>query len=253
MQVIVTVRCDVPLESVLNTTLFDMEKVSESEAWVRELRACADGKAKEFGVDSFVFEANRPFHPERLDKLLEDIRSRSKPVWNTVIRSKGHIWIATRPDQAGIWSHTGSQANLTGGMAFWDAVPRSKWPEDTGEIYELMKGWDPHYGDRSSELVMIGLKMDQETVKCALEAALVNPIGEVKKCCKEGACQRLEAEQASESSCERGKEQEKWDELEDPFPQWEDPPNLADDDDEHQHHHHGHRHDHGHSHKPSKR
>ena len=38
---------------------------------MRELEACADGKAKEFGVDSFVFKASRPFHPVRLEKLIE--------------------------------------------------------------------------------------------------------------------------------------------------------------------------------------
>ena len=193
-KIIETVRCDVPLESVLNTGLFDLERVSETEMWVREMQACADvSTSSSFGVDSFVFRANRPFHPERLHMLLEDLSLRSAPVWTTVIRSKGHVWIATRPNQAGIWSHTGKQANLTGGMAFWDAVPRAMWPEDTGTIYELMQGWDVHYGDRGTELVIIGLKMDKEKVKSALEAALVEPFGEIKKCCQNGACELVDA------------------------------------------------------------
>jgi G3E family GTPase len=36
-RIIDTVRCQVPLESVLNTRLFDMDKASESEAWIREV------------------------------------------------------------------------------------------------------------------------------------------------------------------------------------------------------------------------
>jgi hypothetical protein len=127
--------------------------------------------------------------------------------------------------------------------------------EETGDIYELLMGWDPHYGDRCSELVVIGLKMDQAKVRAALEdiyiyeEALVNPMGELKKCCKSGSCQRLAQEQPSEPACERGKGQDKWDELEDPFPVWEDPPNLADEDDDDDHGHgHGHAHGHGHGH-----
>ena len=30
--------------------------------------------------------------------------------------------------------------------------------EETGDIYELLMGWDPHYGDRCSELVVIGAR-----------------------------------------------------------------------------------------------
>ena len=133
----------------------------------------------------------------RLDSVLGELRSRSSSLWNPVIRSKGHVWVATRPDQQGAWAHTGAQVHLTGGTAFWAAVPRSEWPEDAAEIFDIVQGWDRHYGDRCTTLVVIGVKMDHAAVEAALNAALVDP-----------------------QDLLDGEGQSKWDELEDPFAAW---------------------------------
>jgi len=44
---------------------------------------------EEFGVDSFIYERRRPFHPERFRAWLTSFPE-------TVVRSKGHMWVAGR-------------------------------------------------------------------------------------------------------------------------------------------------------------
>jgi G3E family GTPase len=217
-KIIESVHCAVPLENVFNTELFDMEKASASEAWIRELQAGHHNpETLEYGVSSFVYKPTRPFHPGRLNELLLQLRLRSSTLWKSVIRSKGHIWLATRPDHAGTWSHTGKQVNLTGGTAFWAAIPRAQWPESCSEIFDLMQDWNQYYGDRSTTLVIIGVNMDQNAVESAFDDALVDP-----------------------DDMKDGQFPEKWDELEDPFPAWEADPRLTGDHvadvQEHKHH-----------------
>jgi len=72
---------------------------------------------------------------------------------------------------------------------------------DTLSIHQIVENWDPHYGDRCTELVIIGLHMDEKKVKAALDKALVAPVGELKKCCQEGRCQNVKVE---EEACKRG-------------------------------------------------
>ena len=58
-------RGRVPLGSVLNTRLFDLEKAQSSAGWIKVLSSAHTSETEEYGISSFVFRARRPFHPER--------------------------------------------------------------------------------------------------------------------------------------------------------------------------------------------
>jgi G3E family GTPase len=193
-----TTRCNLPMTEVLNTGLFDLEKAQKTPEWARELATVHNPETIEYGVTSFIFRSQRPFHPKRLHGVLLDLALRKDPVLKTVVRSKGHAWLASRPNLAATWAHTGSQVELTPGNPFWAAVERAEWPQDEAGIAELFSvGWDKRFGDRHSEVVVIGVNMNADAVRAKLEAALVD-----------------------EKDLEAEKPQDKWDELDDPFPVW---------------------------------
>lgn len=54
---------------------------------------------------SLTWRGTRPFHPERLHDCLDD-------VMHTSLRSRGQVWIASRPEAAVGWESTGPRINL---------------------------------------------------------------------------------------------------------------------------------------------
>jgi G3E family GTPase len=93
--------------------------------------------------------------------------------WAGVIRSKGHFWLATRPQWVGELSQAGAIVR-TEGMGFWWAnVPADRWPDDPYWRQSLKKNWNEVYGDRRQEIVFIGSDMDESDIRRRLDACLV--------------------------------------------------------------------------------
>ena len=108
----------VPLERVLQTGLFDFDKAAQAPGWLQELRGEHIPETEEYGISSFVYQARRPFHPERFFALVEE-------EWPGVIRSKGYFWLASHPAHAGTWSQAGAVARHGVAGRWWAAVPPS--------------------------------------------------------------------------------------------------------------------------------
>ncbi|MEM9130041.1 MAG: GTP-binding protein, partial [Pseudomonadota bacterium] len=92
-EIIETNHSDVPVEKILNTGLFDFEKAQDHPMWAKELYGFADHtpETEEYGVVSYVYRARQPFIPEKINAALNGALP-------GVIRAKGHLWLATRPD-----------------------------------------------------------------------------------------------------------------------------------------------------------
>ena len=161
-------RSRVPLESVLGTGLFSMAKAERSPGWMAALRHEERSESATYGISSFVFRARRPFHPERLWALL------ATEVFRGVLRSKGFVWLASRPDECAVWSMAGDGVRLEPGARFWAATPSSEWPTDPDELAVIGAHWHPIHGDRQQELVVIGRNVDESAVRQALEGALLD-------------------------------------------------------------------------------
>lgn len=159
----------VELDTILDTGLFDDEKAETHPLWAKELYGYADHRpeTEEYGVESFVYRARRPFNPAMFYRFLTGAGL------DQVIRAKGHFWLATRPDYLGQLAIAGTQKITSRMGRWWAAVPKNRWPED-GRFEEfVLKHWDSVWGDRRQELVFIGISMDQAKITAALDACLV--------------------------------------------------------------------------------
>ncbi|KAA0176401.1 hypothetical protein FNF27_02097 [Cafeteria roenbergensis] len=70
-KVLRSTKGDVPLESILNTGLFSMEEAARAPGWLKELRGEHVPETEEYAVTSFVLRSHRPFHPARLNALMD--------------------------------------------------------------------------------------------------------------------------------------------------------------------------------------
>ncbi|MFF5076453.1 GTP-binding protein [Actinoplanes sp. NPDC000266] len=94
-------------KELLHTGRFDMAAAETAPGWVAELNGRHIPETIEYGIGSLVFRAAEPFHPQRLWDLLETaIESYG------VLRSKGFLWLATRPDTVALWSQAGPNGRL---------------------------------------------------------------------------------------------------------------------------------------------
>ena len=157
-----TKNCDVPINQILGTGLFDPDRASQHEGWLDSLVEHTP-ESEEYGISNVIYERRIPIHPQRFFDCL-------KKEWPGVIRSKGVFWLATRLRHAGFWSQAGAVARHECAGFFWAAVPRKHWPDDTGHIDRVWKG---NNGDCRQEIVLIGKDMDQEALTDMLDDCLL--------------------------------------------------------------------------------
>jgi len=158
-------------KEILNTGLFDFDKAQQSAGWIKELNNEHTPETEEYGISSFVFRDPRPFNPQRLWDYIQ-----SKWPGN-VIRSKGIFWIASRPDEALLWSQAGGSSKAEGYGKWWASLSLSQRANSPAYLENqdyIQKKWNKIWGDRLNELVIIGQDLDKEKVKRELEACLLN-------------------------------------------------------------------------------
>ncbi len=168
-KIIRSVYSDVPLSDVLNTGLFDYETTSQSAGWIKELENEHVPETEEYGIGSLVFQTPRPFHPERL----WDFISNNWP--QSIIRSKGLLWIASRPDIAINWSQAGRSVKADPAGVWWDSLSkfeRNQHPAFQANEERIMGRWTKDFGDRLNELVFIGQCMNKQELQKKLESTL---------------------------------------------------------------------------------
>ncbi|VFR82201.1 Putative metal chaperone, involved in Zn homeostasis, GTPase of COG0523 family [plant metagenome] len=156
----------VPLDRVLQTGLFDFAEASQAPGWLKELRGEHVPETEEYGIGSFVYQARRPFHPERFAAVVNS-------EWPGVVRSKGFFWLATHPSLAGSWSQAGAVARHGVAGYWWAAMAKDQWPEDPETLKLIQSKWMDGVGDARQELVLIGIGMDEAALRARLDACLL--------------------------------------------------------------------------------
>ncbi|MBB5350319.1 G3E family GTPase [Haloferula luteola] len=163
-KILETTHSKVPLDSVMGTGLFDLNRASQHPGWLDSLVEHTP-ETEEYGISNFVYQSRVPFHPQRFYDVLHQ-------EWPGVIRSKGLFWLATRLKHAGFWSQAGGISQYQWAGRFWAAVPRNQWPQDTAAIERV---WQKPNGDCRQEIVLIGIGLDREALTAMLDSALLTP------------------------------------------------------------------------------
>ncbi|MBT5346435.1 GTP-binding protein [bacterium] len=164
-EIIETDYSKVSLDKILNTGKFDFDRASQDPMWLKENRGEHVPETEEYGISSFTYKANRPFHPQRFWDY-------TQAEWTGVVRAKGYFWLASRWLGVGLLSQAGKMRNLSCAGTWWGAYDTAQWPP---EVIELSKkeNWDPFYNDRRQELVIIGIKPNKEEITKSLDACLL--------------------------------------------------------------------------------
>ena len=189
-QVVFADHGQVPLKTVLGTGLFNLERASAMPGWARELEGQHTPETEAYGISSFVLRSHLPLHPWRFSTFMD------LPLPG-LIRAKGYVWLASRPNWAVSYSRAGNVATHEPVGQWWAAVPSERWPaKGTPQRLGIDKAWKEPYGDRINEVVFIGRAMDRSAIEQAWKAMQLN-------------------------FTETRKGMKGWAGLADPFPSWE--------------------------------
>ncbi|MFF6793587.1 GTP-binding protein [Streptomyces filamentosus] len=148
-RIVPAVRGRVPLEHVLGTGLFDVEKAQQAPGWVKELNGDHVPETEEYGISSLVFRSDLSFHSGRLWAFVT--RDLDSGAFGRVLRSKGFFWLADRPRVTGLWSQAGTVARFE---------PSGIRDRDTAQ---------------GQELVFIGTGLRADALRAALDTCLLAP------------------------------------------------------------------------------
>lgn len=189
-EIVVAQRGQLPLARILGTGKFDLERASAMPGWARELAGQHTPETEEYGIASFVLRSRTPFHPERFAALAE------APIPG-LLRAKGHVWLASRPQWAVAYSRAGNRATVEAVGHWWAAsAPGNLPPPGSPERRAIDQRWEEPWGDRINEIVFIGIGLDRGAIEQAVYSAQL-------------------------TDAERRQPPDRWRLLSDPFPPWE--------------------------------
>lgn len=165
---------DVDLNKIINTHLFDFNKVATSAAWISAIEEDDDleneesGEALEYGIETFVYYRRKPFDINFFD----DFISRKWP--KQVIRCKGICWFKEEPDICYVFEQAGKQVGLRNAGQWYATMPADELKAMMDKEPALRRDWDQKYGDRMEKLVFIGQHLDKEAITKSLDQCLTD-------------------------------------------------------------------------------
>ena len=204
-KIIETNYCDVDLDLLLNTGLFDFDKTATSAAWIQEVEDASHhhhhdddddeddddddhdehehehehhhhhdhdhehgdhDHLAEFGIDTYVFYARKPFDLGLFDEFVATHWPKN------VLRCKGMCYFAEEYDMCYLFEQAGRQFNLRKAGEWFATMPKEELMQLMADDAQLRKDWDEQYGDRMQKLVFIGQHLDTKALKEALDNCL---------------------------------------------------------------------------------
>ncbi len=197
---------DVELDKLLNTNLFDYEKVATSATWIAELEQHHDddddddddehdehehhhheheehhhdhehhhhhhhdhdeGEAEEYGIGTFVYYRRKPMRLSEFDQFVARLWPKG------IIRAKGICYFKGEEDVCYLFEQAGKQVKLQNIGQWYATMPAAELEMMKQRDPNLLRDWDETYGDRMQKLVFIGQHLDKEAITTLLDACLV--------------------------------------------------------------------------------
>ncbi len=168
-RVVLTDHGAIDPDAVMGTGLYDPDRAQAHLDWNNQCdRSAGLGPVAEtFGIASYVYRARLPFHPARLHAALQGVLP-------GVIRAKGHLWLASRPEWAAELSLAGGATTLAPLGRWWAAIPPERWPQRPESLALIRRNWAEPYGDRRTNIVFVGLGIDGAAIAATLDACLID-------------------------------------------------------------------------------
>lgn len=193
---------DIDIEELLDTGLFDYRKTEGNAGWIRGLEEDHhdddhddddhhdddhhhhhehheeehhhhhhhhdedEGEAEEYGIGTFVYYRRKPFDINKFDWFV------GKRLPKSVIRAKGLCWFDDNPDMSFLFEQAGRQIQLKQAGMWYATAPEDELRAMAQSNPDLLKDWDPEYGDRMQKIVFIGRNMDKDQIIADLDTCL---------------------------------------------------------------------------------
>ncbi len=126
------------------------------------------GRGVHHGVESVLWRARRPLHPERLAAVLATVMCGA-------VRSRGHLWLASRPDSVVAWRSAGPHLELREAGSWLEAGDQRAWNAVSPQRRTLASWfWHDYYGERRNEITFTGTGLDEQRIRSALESAVLS-------------------------------------------------------------------------------
>ncbi|MBQ6244541.1 MAG: GTP-binding protein [Bacteroidales bacterium] len=193
------IPCDygeVELDKLLNTGLFDFDKVATSAAWIAEIEGDDEddheddhdhddhddhdehghhhhhhhdedeGEAEEYGIGTYVYESRPALDLNKFDYMV----ARKWP--KEIIRAKGLCYFSADTDKCYLFETAGKQKTLKDAGYWFATMPADQLREMMARDAKLRRDWDPEYGDRMNKIVFIGQHLDGELIESLMDSCL---------------------------------------------------------------------------------
>lgn len=210
------IECDygnVELDRLLNTGLFDFERVATSAAWIDEIEHHhgdeeeehhehhhheeEDGHHHEEDEHEHHHEEEHTHHHHHHHHHDEEGEAeeygigtfayyRRKPfdlnrfdhfvarLWPAnIIRAKGICYFKGEEDVCYVFEQAGKQVGLQNAGQWYATMPKAELDAMLAKDAGLRKDWDERYGDRMQKIVFIGQHLDKEAITTLLDECLV--------------------------------------------------------------------------------
>lgn len=177
-------ECDygnIELEKILNTQLFDFEKVATSATWIEAMQEEEhehhhghhhehhhhhEGEALEYGIETFVYYRRKPMSLAAFDEYVTSQWPKG------VIRAKGMCYFADETETCYLFEQAGKQFNITNAGQWYATMPDDERNALLERNPQLKADWDNKYGDRMQKIVFIGQKLDRAVIEAQLDKCL---------------------------------------------------------------------------------
>lgn len=210
------IECDygnVELDRLLNTGLFDFERVATSAAWIDEIEHHHGDEEEEHHEHHHHEEEDEHHHEEDEHEHHHEeehthhhhhhhhhdeegeaeeygigtfVYYRRKPfdlnrfdhfvarLWPAnIIRAKGLCYFKGEEDMCYVFEQAGKQVGLQNAGQWYATMPKAELDAMLAKDAGLRKDWDERYGDRMQKIVFIGQHLDKEAITTLLDECLV--------------------------------------------------------------------------------
>ena len=203
--------CDVDLDKIINTNLFDFNKVATSAAWIAEIEGTVDDDDDDDDDDDEHEHHHEHEHYEHEHEHHEHEHEHEhhhhhhhhdggeveeygigtyvyyrRPAFDlgrfdefvarkwpkSIIRAKGICYFDDEKQTCYVFEQAGKQVSLRNAGQWYATMPKDQLEQFLKQNPGVMRDWDDQYGDRMQKLVFIGQHLDKKEIARLLDECL---------------------------------------------------------------------------------